>query len=223
MYTPAANYNGTDSFTYRASDGSASSNLATVTLTIDAVNDAPVADADAYSVNEDGSLSIPAATGVLDGDTDVEGSTLTAVLVGDVPARDAGARHERVVHVHPGRQLQRDRLVHLPGGDGSTTSNLATVTLTVNPVNDVPVADDDAYTTSEDVPITASAGTGVLLGDTDVDGDTLSATLVGDVQHGTLILNANGSFATPRPRTTTGPTRSPTGPATGQRRRTSRP
>ena len=42
-YTPAANYNGTDSFTYKANDGTADSNVATVTITVDAVNDAPVA------------------------------------------------------------------------------------------------------------------------------------------------------------------------------------
>jgi VCBS repeat-containing protein len=42
-YTPAANFNGTDTFTYRASDGTLTSNLATVTLTVSGVNDAPTA------------------------------------------------------------------------------------------------------------------------------------------------------------------------------------
>ena len=42
-YTPNADFNGTDSFTYTASDGTAASNVATVTMTVDAVNDAPVA------------------------------------------------------------------------------------------------------------------------------------------------------------------------------------
>ena len=42
-YTPDANYNGSDSFTYKANDGSADSNVATVSLTVSAVNDAPVA------------------------------------------------------------------------------------------------------------------------------------------------------------------------------------
>jgi len=51
-YTPAANFNGSDSFTYKANDGSLDSNLATVSLTINPVNDAPVAVADAYSTNE---------------------------------------------------------------------------------------------------------------------------------------------------------------------------
>ena len=50
-YTPASNYNGTDSFTYKANDSKADSNTATVTITISAVNDAPVATADAYSTS----------------------------------------------------------------------------------------------------------------------------------------------------------------------------
>ena len=72
-YTPNANYNGTDSFTYRANDGSAHSNVATVTITVNAVNDAPVADNDAYATNEDVHWWWP-RRGVLDGDTDVEGT-----------------------------------------------------------------------------------------------------------------------------------------------------
>src|SRR6185369_13802690 len=79
-YTPNANFNGTDSFTYRANDGTVNSNAATVTITVNAVNDAPVANNDTYTVNEDGTLNIPAA-GVLTNDTDVDGNPLTAVLV----------------------------------------------------------------------------------------------------------------------------------------------
>src|SRR5205814_1972187 len=45
-YTPAANYNGADSFTYRASDGQANSNVATVSIAVTPVNDAPVANND---------------------------------------------------------------------------------------------------------------------------------------------------------------------------------
>lgn len=40
-YTPAHNFTGTDSFTYRASDGTLTSSLTTVTITVDAVNDTP--------------------------------------------------------------------------------------------------------------------------------------------------------------------------------------
>ena len=56
-YTPAADWFGEDTFTYKADDGTALSNLATVTITVNSVNDAPVAVNDAYVVNEDGLLS----------------------------------------------------------------------------------------------------------------------------------------------------------------------
>src|SRR4029079_12473014 len=80
-YTPATNYNGPDSFTYKAKDPSnALSNTATVSLTVAAVNDAPVAVNDSYSTNEDTALTV-AASGVLANDTDVDANPLTAAVV----------------------------------------------------------------------------------------------------------------------------------------------
>src|SRR5207237_574930 len=79
-YKPSTNFNGTDSFTYKANDGLADSNVATVTLTITAVNDAPSASGEAYAASEDTPLTI-AATGVLANDTDIDGDLLSAVLV----------------------------------------------------------------------------------------------------------------------------------------------
>src|SRR5947199_158400 len=68
-YTPVANFNGPDSFTYKANDGQADSNLATVALTINPVNDAPLAVNDSFATDEDTALTITAA-GVLANDTD---------------------------------------------------------------------------------------------------------------------------------------------------------
>src|SRR5262249_44260286 len=79
-YTPAANYNGPDSFTFKANDGQLDSNVATVSITVIPVNDPPVAANDAYSTNEDTILTV-AAPGVLGNDFDVEGSPLTATVV----------------------------------------------------------------------------------------------------------------------------------------------
>jgi VCBS repeat-containing protein len=77
--------------------------------------------------------------------------------------------------------------------DGTLTSSLTTVTITVNAVNDAPTAADDAYTTAEDTALTENTP-GVLDNDSDPDHDTLSAVLVSKPNHGTLTLNANGSF-----------------------------
>ena len=77
-YTPSANYHGTDGFTYSANDGTINSTPVTATINVVAVNDAPVANADSYTMNEDGVLSIP-APGVLGNDTDADNDPLTAV------------------------------------------------------------------------------------------------------------------------------------------------
>ena len=79
-YTPAANFNGTDSFTYRANDGTDDSNPATVTITVNPVNDAPVAADDVATTDEDTTLTVT-APGVLANDSDTEGSPLTGTLV----------------------------------------------------------------------------------------------------------------------------------------------
>src|SRR5437773_1903124 len=63
-YTPNANFNGTDSFTYTANDGTADSNVATVTIAVAAMNDAPVAVKDSYNATKERALTI-AAPGVL--------------------------------------------------------------------------------------------------------------------------------------------------------------
>ena len=89
-YTPNANFNGTDSFTYTASDGTAVSNVATVTITVGAVNDAPVAADD--SDDDDGRHAAdgqrrPACSATTP--TSTTGATLTATLVGEPRERHA--------------------------------------------------------------------------------------------------------------------------------------
>ena len=71
---------------------------------------------------------------------------------------------------------------------------MATVTITVTATNDAPAAVADAHTTAEDTVLTVPAP-GVLGNDSDPDGDPLTAVLVTGPSHGTLTLNANGSFS----------------------------
>src|SRR5207253_6025740 len=80
VYRPSANFNGSDSFAYRAHDGAIGSNLATVTIVVAAVNDSPVALSDSFTVAEDSLLTI-AAPGILSNDSDIDGDSLTAIVV----------------------------------------------------------------------------------------------------------------------------------------------
>ncbi len=75
----------------------------------------------------------------------------------------------------------------------SSKCDTAFVYFSIAAVNDAPVAEDDSYTTNEEVTLNI-ASTGVLINDSDVDGDPITAVLVGDVSNGTLTLNADGSF-----------------------------
>jgi hypothetical protein len=79
-YVPEAGFVGADQFTYRAYDGLATSNLATVTITINEIpNSAPTAVDDSYETQQDELLTV-AAPGVLANDSDPDGDPLTAVL-----------------------------------------------------------------------------------------------------------------------------------------------
>ena len=69
MYTPTTNYNGSDSFTFRVSDGMFTSSYETGSIAINTINDLPIANTDTASGAEDGVLIIP----VLANDTDVDG------------------------------------------------------------------------------------------------------------------------------------------------------
>ncbi len=113
-YTPDANYHGADSFTYRANDGVADSAEATVTLTINPVNDAPVASGDAYTTDEDTALVI-AAAGLLGNDSDVDGGGADGGAGQRPGERHAGVERRRQLHLHAGLELQRRRQLYLQG------------------------------------------------------------------------------------------------------------
>jgi M6 family metalloprotease-like protein len=192
-YTPATNYNGTDSFTYKASDGTLESNAATVVITINPVNDTPVAADDGYIIDEDTPLTI-AAPGLLSNDNDVDGlPTLTAVLVNGPGDGTLLLNPDGSFTYTPNANWNGSDNFTYRASDGTASSNDATVTITVNAVNDAPIAADDSYTTDRNTALTITAP-GILGNDTDVEATALTAVLVTDPSHGTLTLNADGSF-----------------------------
>ncbi|MBL1173643.1 beta strand repeat-containing protein [Pantanalinema sp. GBBB05] len=195
VYIPTANFSGSDRFTYRAVDSlGGASTIATVSITITAVNDAPIAVNDAGAnllVNPGQTLTI-AAPGVLANDTDVEGNPLTAVL-GSNPANGTlNLLANGSFTYTPNAGFTGTDTFTYRANDGSLDSaNLATVSIQVNAP---PIANNNTYNTSNTAPLSIPAGTGVLTNDSDLEGSTLTATIVGNPTSGTVTLNPDGSF-----------------------------
>jgi VCBS repeat-containing protein len=179
-----------DSFTYAVKDNHGlAGNTATVLLTVSGVNDAPVAAGDAASTDED----TPVSGDVLANDTDVEEDDLTATLV-DGPSNGTLTLNADGSYTYtPNANYFGTDSFSYKANDGDLDSSVATVSLTINAVNDAPVANGDSYTLSEDTTLTVPAA-GVLANDTDVDSPALSAALVSGAAHGTVVLSADGSF-----------------------------
>ncbi|HHW84574.1 MAG TPA: ExeM/NucH family extracellular endonuclease, partial [Actinomycetales bacterium] len=184
-YTPNADFNGTDSFSYKVLDGNGGEDVGVVTITITPVNDAPVADDQSLVTDQDTPVAI-----VLTAE-DVDDDAITwyfyepkhGTLTGTAPN----------LTYTPAAGFYGEDSFTFTVDDGKVSSNLATVTITVNPVNDAPVALADTYSTDQDTDLVVAAP-GVLGNDTDVDEDALTAVVVDDVTSGTLDLAADGSF-----------------------------
>jgi len=186
-YVPDVDFSGTDSFTYQTSDGELTSNTALVTIVVTPVNDAPVAKDDDYTVGEGTQLT----GNVLDNDTDIDGDRLTAEVVSGPSHGSLTLNADGTFTYTPEADYNgTDSFVYSVTDAKNATSNLATVTINVTPVNDAPVATDDSYTTDEGTQLTGN----VLGNDTDIDGDTLTVSVGTGPQHGSLTLNADGSF-----------------------------
>ncbi|MBK9712968.1 MAG: tandem-95 repeat protein [Kouleothrix sp.] len=195
-YTPDANYNGSDSFSYKARDTTnLESGAATVRLTITPVDDVPTAAADSYSTAEDTVLNVVAA-GVLANDSDPDtGDTLSAVLVSGPSHGALTLNADGSFGYTPDANYNGpDSFSYLARDTANLESGAATVRLTITPVNDVPTAHDDSYSTAEDTPLNVPAA-GVLANDDNPDGGSLGAVLASGPSHGALALNADGSFA----------------------------
>ena len=185
-YTPLANFNGADSFTYRAFDGSLLSGAVTVSLTVNAVNDAPVALDDAFNGAEDNVV----VGNVLANDSDVEGTQLAAALVAGPAHGTLALNADGSFTYTPAANYFGSDTFTYRATDGAVQSAIATVTLAIASVNDAPLATDDEFTGPRNIPVIGN----VLTNDTDVEGDALVASIVGNPGNGILALGPDGSF-----------------------------
>jgi hypothetical protein len=131
-YTPVADYNGSDSFTFRAGDGSLDSAPATVSINVQAVNDAPAAAGDSFTAAGNQTLTV-GAPGVLGNDTDVD-STLTARLVTSPSRGSLALGADGTFSYTPDVGFSGTDAFVYEATDGSAAASAATVTITVTPV-----------------------------------------------------------------------------------------
>ncbi|MES1240141.1 MAG: Ig-like domain-containing protein [Acidobacteriota bacterium] len=190
IYTPVLNANGSDSFTYTISDGQGGTDTATVSMTINPVNDAPKANADSVTTNEDTPVTLDPRVN----DTDVDGDALTITFVSQPNRGSAVINGNGTVTYTPIANLNGpDQFLYtIVDGHGGTWSEIVSVSVT--PVNDAPDAFNDLISTPEDTPITIS----VLSNDTDRENDTLTVTAVTQPSQGTAVIN-NGTTITYTP------------------------
>ena len=155
-YQPAANISGADSFTFRASDGQATSNLATVSIAIQAVNDPPSATGEGYTMQGGGTLAI-SAPGLLSNDTDIDSGTLTArLLSGPAHGTLALGPNGSFSYTPSGGYSGPDSFTYVVN-DGQADSGVAIVSLTVTPTNAPPTVIMAAGATPNPVSATTTA------------------------------------------------------------------
>ncbi|MEQ1637899.1 MAG: Ig-like domain-containing protein [Methylococcales bacterium] len=205
-YTPTANYNGTDSFVYKASNTYTQSDNTLVTLTVSPVNDAPVATNDRiYSVISGQLLNVAATSGVLSNDSDQENATLSAVLVAAPSAGLLGLNADGSFSFNSAGLVAGSYTFSYLANDGMAINNqsntaVATINVLPFPINTAPIAKIDTFLYRPNVTRTVNGsgalGLGVLMNDTDAENNNLSAQFVTNSLSGggTLSLNANGSF-----------------------------
>ena len=186
-YAPNANFNGSDSFTYKATDGSAQSSAATVSISVTAVNDQPLAVRRRNTIDgtEDTDKTVTKAS-LLANDSDVDaGGTLSLTAVSNPSGGTVEISGADVVF-HPAANLCGTGVGSFDYtlSDGSLTDT-GTVTVNLACVNDQPVAVDDTISGTEDTDRTVSKAS-LLANDSDVDGNTLSLTAVSNASGGSV-------------------------------------
>ena len=192
LYTPGVNYSGDDQITFRLNDGGASSAAATISITVvppivvvpQITNQAPVATNESLTVNEDTPLNL-----VLQG-TDTNGDTLTYSLVNSPTRGQLTGVAPNLTYTPAPNDYGTDSLTFVVN-DGQVTSAVATVLITILPVNDSPVAIAKTVTTAQNSSVT------ITLDGSDPEGDLLTGLIVTAPTNGTASVTGRQILYTP--------------------------
>lgn len=192
-YTPNPDFEGSDSFQYRITDPAGLAGTATVSITVLGENDPPVAQNDIAATNEDETVSIDVIAN--DSDIDIgDAPQGDQIIIDTLPSNGQVVINAGLVDYTPATNFSgSDSFVYKVADSNGAYTNLATVTITVGPVNDFPTANDDVVSTLEDQEVEFA----VVNNDTDTEDGTINASTIAIVNqptNGTLTLNTSGTM-----------------------------
>ena len=172
-YIPNENFSGTDSFTYTISDGNGGTITKTMTVQVNPINDTPITVLDTATVNEDSTVTLD----VLKDATDADGDSLSIKSVTQGSKGSVQISNNQIIYT-PNQNFNGFDIFTYTISDGNGGQITKSITVSVNPINDTPVAITSSATVSEDTAIT----TDVLKDATDIDGDSLTINTITHIQ-----------------------------------------
>jgi len=210
-YTPNADYNGSDSFSYTVCDngttrGGADSQCtsATVELTVTEVNDAPVPESDSLTTAEDTSATLNVVANDSPGPSNELSQTLKITAVSGPAHGAASISDEKTITYTPADDYNgADSFTYTVCDNGKTNGadktecSEATVTINVSEVNDSPIANQDSKTTAEDTALSfpwSDLITNDSSGPVNESGQTLTVTSVSSTSDTRGSISLEGGF-----------------------------
>ncbi|MDK2979660.1 MAG: large repetitive protein [Chloroflexota bacterium] len=199
-YTPAENYDSTDTFVYRIQDTDGATDTATVTLTASAVNDPPIiSEIDDQTIDEDGTLTVNFTVQDYDLLTEAEMNTLVITTDSTNPdildasnMRVTGSGENRTFTAAPLPDKNGVVTVTITVSDGIAEDS-EIFNVTINPMPDAPTAVDDFFY----IQATGSTAVDPIANDWDADGDLdLTPSIVSGPSHGTLAVDGTAYIYT---------------------------
>ena len=203
-YTPALNKNGTATITVTLNDnagtdgGGIDSITKTFTITINPLNDQPIVSNHVMIVDEGATIAVldNNQTNLLHNTVDVDQDVLSAILVTEPTNGSLTLNSDGTFsYTHDSSETISDSFTY-KANDGLLDSNIATVTITINPVNDAPIVSSHALTVDEGgvTTILDNSESSLLFNASDIEGDSFTAIVETEPNNGTLVLNADGTF-----------------------------
>ncbi|EEZ85779.1 conserved hypothetical protein [Vibrio harveyi 1DA3] len=191
-FAPNENFNGDVNFSFDVSDGTDTVS-AKIDVSVTPVDDAPVSGNLAYSVDEDGSIRLSQEQ-LLSQASDVEGDALTASNLSVDGNATVTQNDDSSFTITPDADFNGDIDISFDISDGTNTVQV-TADLTVNPINDLPVPQDQQFSVEEDGTLQFTDAD-LLAGATDIEGDDLSVTGINyEGTDGVLTDNGDGTYS----------------------------